>query len=71
MHRTTRRTPLPLAGLPAGLLEHALGSPAVRPGVVDTAQRRLALAPLPTAMLLAASMVDVLVAWRRHAPATS
>ena len=71
MYSNPRRTPRPLAGLPAGLLEHALGAPTVRPGIVDTAQRRLALAPLPTARLLAASMVDVLVAGRRHtAPAS-
>lgn len=67
MHCVPRRTPNPMAGLPAGLLEHVLGTPGVRPGVVDTAQRRLALAPLPTPRLLAASMVEVLIAGRRHA----
>ena len=56
-----------MTGLPPGLLEHLLGTPGVRPGIVDTAQRRLALAPLPTPRLLAASMVDVLVAGRRDA----
>ncbi|HET7654832.1 MAG TPA: hypothetical protein VFK42_17495 [Acidimicrobiales bacterium] len=50
--------------VPAGLLEQLLRVSSVRPGVVDTAQRRLALAPLPSPPLLAASMVDVLVAAR-------
>jgi hypothetical protein len=53
--------------MPAGLLEHVLGVSAVRPGIVDSAQRRLALSPLPSARLLAASVVDVLLAGRRAA----
>jgi hypothetical protein len=50
--------------VPVGLLEQLLRLSSVRPGVVDTAQRRLALAPLPSPPLLAASMVDVLVSAR-------
>jgi hypothetical protein len=50
--------------VPAGLLEQLLRVSWVRPGVVDAAQRRLALAPLPSPRLLAASMVDVLVSTR-------
>lgn len=70
MHPESRRTTYALFALPCGLLEHILDVPALRPGVVDTAQRRLALAPLPTARLLAASMVDVLVAGREAAIAS-
>lgn len=54
-----------VAAVPAGLLDQLLQVSSVRPGVVDTARRRLALAPLPAARLLAASMVEDLVASRR------
>jgi hypothetical protein len=50
--------------VPAGLLEQLVRASWVRPGVVEVAQRRLALAPLPSPRLLAASMVDVLVSAR-------
>ncbi len=67
MERSPQRPAPPLASLPVGLVERVLDTAAVRPGVVDTAQRRLTLAPLPTAHLLAASVVAVLLAGRRDA----
>jgi hypothetical protein len=67
MHSVPRR-PLcsfGVATFPVGLVEQILSAPGVRPGIVDTAQRRLSLGPLPTSHLLAASVVEVLVAGRR------
>jgi hypothetical protein len=64
MRCVERRSSDDVVAVPAGLLEQLLRVSSVRPGVVDTAQRRLALAPLPSPPLLAASMVGVLVAAR-------
>ena len=56
-----------LQKLPLGLLQHVLDVPAVRPHVVDRARQRLATHVLPPpARVVAASVVDVLVAERRR-----